>query len=53
MNRLGRILIELTFVVKNSFLKEKTNLVSTGDEIVSISLQVRRLTSVTWYATEW
>lgn len=30
---------ELTFVVKNSFLKEKADLVSTGNEIVSISLQ--------------
>lgn len=30
---------ELTFVVKNPFLKEKADLVSTGDEIVSISLQ--------------
>lgn len=34
--------IELTFVVKNSFLKEKADLISTGDEIVSISLQVKR-----------
>lgn len=37
----------LTFVIKNSLFKEKADLVSTGDKIVSISLQVKRLTSLT------
>lgn len=35
------ILKGLTFVVENSFLKEKANFIATGDKIVSISLQVR------------
>lgn len=36
-----RISLELTFVIKNPFLKEESDPISTCDEIVSISLQVR------------
>lgn len=32
---------DLTFVIKHSFLKEKADLISTGDEIVGISLEVK------------
>lgn len=50
---LKTISLELTFVIKNSFLKEKADLISTGDEVVSTSLQVRKFKSVTWSAREW
>ena len=53
MERLERMSIEFTFVVKNSFLKEEADLISTGDEIVSISLQVKRLTSVSCCSRQW
>lgn len=33
---------ELTFVVKNPFFKEKANLISTGDKIVSTPLQGKK-----------
>lgn len=43
---------EVTFVVKNSFFEEKTDLISTGDKIVSISLQGKRFTAVTWFSNK-
>ncbi len=34
-----------TFIIKHSFLKEETDLVSTGDEIVCISLDKHQIWS--------
>lgn len=42
-----QIILQLTFVIKNSFFEEKTNLISTGDEIVSTSLQGEKFAVVT------
>lgn len=42
-----RISLELTFVIKNPLLKKEADFISTCDEIVSISLQVRGDTDYT------
>lgn len=44
MDGLQRITQALTFVVKNILLEEEADLVSTGDEILSVPLQDRTLT---------
>lgn len=48
MVRLQIISQELTFVVKSIFLEEKADLISTCDEIISIPLQDRTLTPISW-----
>jgi len=36
-----KIITQLTFVVKNALLEEKADFVSTGDEVVGVSLRYK------------